>query len=118
MSRSFDSRSLTTRESIAIVPAVISSRPASIRSSVDLPQPDGPTSTTNSPSAMSNEMPWITFVEPKAFSTLRNDTEAIASPSGLHRAGGQAGHHVALERVVDRRRRKRVDEAGRHQQLP
>ena len=33
-------------------PSVISSSPAIIRSSVDLPQPDGPTSTMNSPSAI------------------------------------------------------------------
>ena len=36
--------------SMAIVPSVTSSRPAIIRSSVDLPQPDGPTKTQNSPS--------------------------------------------------------------------
>ena len=34
-----------------ISPPVMSSSPAIIRSSVDLPQPDGPTKTTNSPSA-------------------------------------------------------------------
>ena len=33
-------------------PAVISSSPAIMRSSVDLPQPDGPTKTTNSPSSI------------------------------------------------------------------
>src|SRR5256885_1015596 len=33
---------------IAIVPPEISSSPAIMRRSVDLPQPDGPTSTTNS----------------------------------------------------------------------
>ena len=64
MSRSFDSISLTILPSIAIVPPVISSRPASIRSNVDLPQPDGPTSTTNSPSWMSKPMPWMTLVAP------------------------------------------------------
>jgi hypothetical protein len=32
---------------------VMSSSPAIMRSRVDLPQPDGPSSTTNSPSAMS-----------------------------------------------------------------
>ena len=31
-----------------------------MRSSVDLPQPDGPTMTTNSPSAISRSMPWMT----------------------------------------------------------
>ena len=47
------SRSLTSRPPIEIEPAVTSSRPAIIRSSVDLPHPDGPTSTSSSPSAMS-----------------------------------------------------------------
>src|SRR6478672_2906420 len=118
MSRSFDSMSLTTWPSIAIVPAEISSSPASMRSSVDLPQPEGPTRTVNSPSAMSKPMPWMIRVEPKLFSTLRKDTEAIALALALHRAGGQPAHHVALEDVVDRGRRQGVDQAGRHQQLP
>ena len=52
MSRSFGGRLLTTRSPIRISPAVIFSSPAIMRSSVDLPQPDGPTSTTNSPSPM------------------------------------------------------------------
>ena len=77
MSRSFESRSLTVLPSIEIVPPLISSRPASIRSSVDLPHPDGPTSTMNSPSAMSKLMPWMTFVAPKDFSMFWNETEAI-----------------------------------------
>src|ERR1700690_2093701 len=120
MSRSFDSTPLTTRPSMAIVPPLISSSPASIRSSVDFPQPDGPTSTTNSPSWMSNAMPWITFVPPNAFSMFWKDTVAIvrSPPSRLHRAGGEPADHVALESVVDRRRRQRVDETGRHQELP
>jgi hypothetical protein len=53
-----------TRLSMAMSPPVMSSRPASMRSSVDLPQPDGPTSTTNSPSLMSKPMPWMTLVRP------------------------------------------------------
>ena len=81
MSRSFDSMSLTTWPSIAIVPAEISSSPASMRSSVDLPQPEGPTSTVNSPSAMSKPMPWMILVEPKLFWTSRNETEAMLSSS-------------------------------------
>ena len=35
------------------VPAVVSSSPAIMRSSVDLPQPDGPTKTANSPRSIS-----------------------------------------------------------------
>jgi hypothetical protein len=37
----------------ATSPSVVSSSPAIMRSSVDLPQPEGPTSTQNSPSSMS-----------------------------------------------------------------
>ena len=50
MSRSFGGTLLTTRSPMRISPEVMFSRPAIIRSRVDLPQPDGPTSTTNSPS--------------------------------------------------------------------
>src|ERR1019366_142757 len=144
MSRSLDSTSLTTWPSMAIVPPLISSSPASMRSSVDLPQPEGPTSTVNSPSAMSKAMPWMTLTAPKVFSTLQNETDATSglSPgrrkaglrrlggqrtnvsvgalhsSALHGAGREARDHVALERVVDRRRRQRIEKTGRHEQLP
>src|SRR4030095_14959748 len=122
MSRSFESTSLTTRPSMAISPAPMSSSPASMRSSVDLPQPDGPTSTMNSPSAMSSEMPCSTFVAPKDFSILEKETEAIRiSPpllSCLYSPTCEAADHVAAERVVDRRRRQAVDQSGRHQDLP
>ena len=49
MSRSLGGTSLTTRPPISIVPALWRSSPAMMLSSVDLPQPDGPTSTVNSP---------------------------------------------------------------------
>src|SRR5688572_2638114 len=115
MSRSFESRSFTTRPSIAIFPPVMSSRPASMRSSVDLPQPEGPTSTMNSPSAMSSEIPWRTLVLPKSFLISVKATEANLC---LYRAGGEAGNHVPPERVIDRRRRQRIDQPRRHQQFP
>ena len=53
MSRSRDASVLTTRSPMVSVPLLMSSSPAIMRSAVDLPQPDGPTSTMNSPSAMS-----------------------------------------------------------------
>jgi hypothetical protein len=43
MSRSFGGMSLTIRPPISIVPALDRSSPATMLSSVDLPQPDGPT---------------------------------------------------------------------------
>ena len=51
MSRSGGATRVTSRRRSWTVPAVTFSSPAIIRSSVDLPQPDGPTSTTNSPVA-------------------------------------------------------------------
>ena len=51
MSRSFAGTALTTRSSMASRPDEIDSSPAIILSVVVLPQPDGPSSTKNSPSA-------------------------------------------------------------------
>ena len=53
MSRSFGDRSVTSRSPIRIRPPLTSSRPASMRSEVVLPQPEGPTRTRNSPSPIS-----------------------------------------------------------------
>ncbi len=46
------SAAVMSSPSMARVPPLIGSSPAMQRSSVDLPQPDGPTSTTNSPLEM------------------------------------------------------------------
>ena len=62
MSRSFGDRSLTTRSPMRSSPLVISSSPATIRSAVDFPQPDGPTRMTNSSSATSNDRSKIACV--------------------------------------------------------
>jgi hypothetical protein len=59
MSRSFAGTSLTTRPSIASSPEEIASRPAIMRSVVDLPQPEGPSSTMNSPCATAR-LTWST----------------------------------------------------------
>ena len=45
-----------------------------MRSVVDLPQPDGPTSTTNSLSAMSRSMPRTASTSSKRLTTLRSET--------------------------------------------
>ena len=44
-------RTVTSRSPMKIAPASTSSRPASMRSAVVLPEPDGPTRTMNSPSS-------------------------------------------------------------------
>src|SRR5690606_33046157 len=78
MSRSFGGKSLTTRPSMRISPAVTLSSPAIIRSRVDLPQPDGPTSTTNSPSCASRDTPPMTVVFPNALWTPEIVTSAMS----------------------------------------
>ncbi len=55
---------MTTRPPIEMSPEVIASSPATILSSVDLPQPLGPTTTRNSPSAMVQVTPWMTLFSP------------------------------------------------------
>ena len=64
MSRSAGSISFTTRPPMSTVPEVIVSSPATMRSSVDLPQPDGPTSTQNPPSGMSRLTPFTASTLP------------------------------------------------------
>ncbi len=64
MLRSRGRRSFTTSPSMAIVPFVTSSRPAMVRSRVDLPQPDGPTKTQNSPSGTVRSMPLRASIAP------------------------------------------------------
>ncbi|MNL62294.1 hypothetical protein D3C87_1863030 [compost metagenome] len=63
-SRSLAGMLLTTLPPIRISPPEISSSPAIIRSSVDLPQPEGPTSTTNSPVSMLSERSRMTVIPP------------------------------------------------------
>jgi hypothetical protein len=61
-----------------ISPDVTSSSPAIMRSKVDLPQPDGPTKTTNSPPSMVRSRLWITFTEPKLLRTSRSSIFAFS----------------------------------------
>src|SRR5262245_21072827 len=77
MSRSFGATLFTTRPPMRISPAEISSSPAIMRSSVDLPQPDGPTSTQNSPSAIDTSTPCTTWVEPNDLRTALRSTAAM-----------------------------------------
>src|SRR5581483_1895298 len=60
----------TVLPSIETEPAAISSSPAMHLSVVLLPQPDGPRSETNSPSATSNETPSTTRLRPKTLVRL------------------------------------------------
>ena len=62
--RCADGTSLTNCPSIISSPPVIFSSPAIIRSKVDLPQPDGPTNTINSPVLISKLMSFRTSTLP------------------------------------------------------
>src|SRR5450756_820810 len=80
MSRSFGCTLFTTRLPIEMVPEVMFSSPASIRNSVDLPQPDGPTSTTKAPSSIGTVTPCRTSNPPNDFRTSLICTDAIHFP--------------------------------------
>src|SRR5271155_2408951 len=101
-------------------PEVSSSRPAIMRSVVDLPQPDGPTSTTNSLSGMSRLMLRTTSTASKRLTTLRNETSAmVANPlSALGGARGEAGDVVVHEEGVDHERGRGGQQRARHQHPP
>src|SRR5258706_6617342 len=79
MSRSFGATLLTTRAPIFTSPPEISSRPATMRRSVLLPQPEGPTRTQNSPSAIDTSTPCTTSVEPNVLRTALRVTAAMGS---------------------------------------
>src|SRR5215469_13750272 len=91
MSRSLGWTLLTTRSPIEIVPEVMFSSPASIRSKVDLPQPEGPTSTTNSPSSIGTVTPCRTSKAPKDFRTSRILTDDIQFPPASQNDAPQSG---------------------------
>ena len=64
MSRSAGSISLTTLPPMLTVPPVTVSSPAIMRSSVDLPQPEGPSSTVKEPSGMVSDTPFTASTPP------------------------------------------------------
>src|SRR6476646_2077784 len=77
-------------------------------SKVDLPQPDGPTKTTNSPSVTSRLMPFSTSTGPKAFFTFSIFSEPTILFLALEFDGCAAAHALVggkadgerLDRVV------------------
>src|SRR4029450_6873011 len=95
ISRSRGRTSLTSLPSISIVPLSMSSRPAMVLSSVDLPQPDGPTSTANSPEDTLRSMPRSTSTGPKRLCNPWMVSSAmVVSP--LDRAHRDTAHQEAL----------------------
>src|SRR4051795_2585969 len=98
--RSRGARSLTCRSPMIISPEVMSSRPTIIRSSVDFPQPEGPTRIMNSPSATSM-LTSFTAGNPSPYFLTMFFILISAMRSPLHRAGGETGHDLSLEQQDD-----------------
>src|ERR1700730_6055772 len=110
MSRSRGERSLTTRPPTSIVPSVMSSSPATMRSAVVLPHPDGPTRTMNSPSATSRSSSltaWTPFGY--RFVTPLSRSVAIAL---AERSGREPGDDAPLGEQNEQRDRDRDDDDG------
>src|SRR5262245_18470686 len=75
-------RRVTSLLPMTIEPEVGSSKPATILSTVDLPQPEGPRNETNSPAPISRLKSWTTVLLAKALRmllTLRNGSAMAAS---------------------------------------
>src|SRR6478752_7165840 len=100
-------RSAMLRPSTRMSPSVIDSKPAIVLSKVDLPQPDGPTSTRKPPFSNSTLMPLRISNEPKRF--LRPEISRKAIGLSFNRARHQATHEVAAGENVDEEGRKRCD---------
>src|ERR1700755_2533301 len=101
MSRSRGATSLTTRGPIEISPEVVSSSPATIRSDVDLPEPEGPTRIVNSPSAISRSRPSTARVpSSKTFETSSNAIDATTHLPDVVSVPERRPLRRALERGV------------------
>src|SRR5215831_17041685 len=112
-SRSLGRTSFITSRSISIVPSLTSSSPAMARSSVVLPQPDGPTSTVNSPSGMSRSTPRTACTPLKCLCSPVIFSCAISPLSAAYRAKRQAAHEMALHEHPEQDRRHERDDRQR-----
>src|SRR5947208_226426 len=112
MSRSFGGMSLTTRPPISTVPALGRSSPATMLSSVDLPQPDGPTSTVNSPLSMSRSISFNTSRLAYRFDRARMLNAAMTTPS-FHGPRSEASQEIPSAEQIHQQRRQRRDQNRR-----
>src|SRR5262245_47571949 len=108
-----------------ISPASSSISPATRLSVVVLPQPEGPTSATNSPSATVSERRSTAWCRPYVLTTSVSFTSAIERPaasdqlrSRLDRALGQCLDEPPLEDEEEHDDRDAHDEGGRHEPRP
>src|SRR5690606_6884546 len=96
-----------------ICPSETSSRPAMQFSKVDLPQPEGPSSTMNSPWAMSRLRFWRTLTLPKLSERSRMETLCFIKLS-LHRTGGDAADEPFAGYEIDGQRHESCENGGGH----
>src|SRR5271166_3491417 len=111
MSRSFGATELTSVPSMRISPSVTLSSPAIMASSVDLPQPDGPTSAMNSPVFASRSIPLRTSTGPKRLMSLDMVSVAMPSPS-FDGALGQAADEIFPAEEINEEGRDGGDQNG------
>src|SRR6266571_2058772 len=111
MSRSLGVMLLTTLPPIRSSPEVMSSSPAIMLSVVDLPQPDGPTRITNSPSAMSRLI-LSTASAPSGnrLVTWSRTMSATACSLTLDGTGREPGDDTTLEEQHEQDDRDRDDD--------
>src|SRR5574337_507069 len=102
MSRFEGCRSLIAWPSSRISPELIDSRPAIVLSSVDLPQPEGPTSTRKPPLSREMSMPLRISRGPKRLRSALISRKAMISP--FDRAGHETAHEVTSREDVDEQR--------------
>src|SRR5713101_5272637 len=115
MSRSIGAKSLTTVSSMRMRPEVMLSSPATIRKVVVLPQPDGPTSTTNSLSWISRFTSMTAWTSSYFLWSPRMTTLAIDLT--LYRPGDAGGVMFDKERI-DESDRDRPQQRSGHQFAP
>src|SRR5690348_10960086 len=98
--------SLARAPPMRISPVLMLSNPATMRSKVDLPQPDGPTKTQNSPSFTVSETSRTTGPLPKSLATLSKTISAMQHHAGERIVGLDIGEAARHEICVPRQLRR------------
>src|SRR5262249_31893461 len=105
--------SVTSRPPIDTVPVVAASSPAMIRSSVDFPEPDGPTRTSISPSATSSAMSSSALTPPSnSLLTPASWMPSIANLLLLDRPTQHSLDEATVEEQVNDEDRQRDEQGG------
>src|SRR6185437_5194129 len=94
---------------MAIEPRYGCSRPATARSSVVLPLPDGPSNATTSPAGTEIETPLRISLSPRRRATSLTVSSAMQAHSKADRDGKADADH---DHINDRQRRHQIDGAG------